>query len=72
MLGNLQAELARKDYIPPYRAIMNALNCSEKTARNKIKGYSPITITEAIAIRQTYFEKDNFSLEYLFAETESA
>lgn len=66
MLFNLRAEYARKN-INPYKGIMKALGCSEKTARNKLNESSPTTIPEALAIRETNFSDENFSLEYLFA-----
>ena len=66
MLNNLKAELIRKNIIP-YKGIMQVLNCSEKTARNKIKGVTPITVPEAVKIIQTLFLNDNFSIEYLFS-----
>lgn len=68
MLFNLEAELIRKGYKPAYKAIRDTLNCSEKTARNKLSGRSDITVPEAVRIVNTIFPYDDFSIEYLFAE----
>ena len=65
MLNNLKAEYVRKG-ITPYKAVMKTLECSERTARNKLEEKYPITIPEALKIRNTDFAQDNFSLEYLF------
>ena len=46
--------------------VMNALCCSEKTARNKLNGVSPVTVPEAAKIINKYFPKH--SVEYLFIE----
>lgn len=69
MLTNLMAELARKGYRTPAQAVSKALGCTEKTARNKIEGKSAITVPEAVAIIQEYFAADNFTIEYLFAQS---
>jgi hypothetical protein len=69
MLTNLMAELARKGYRTPTQAVRKALGCTDKTARNKVDGKSPITVPEAVAIIQECFAGDNFSIEYLFAQS---
>ncbi len=66
MYKNLMAEYARKG-VKPHLAVMEALKCSEKTARNKLKEITPITIPEAIKIRNFTFSNDGFSIEYLFS-----
>ncbi len=66
MLNNLKAEYMRKN-IQPYKGIMGALGCSEKTARNKLNGATDVTITEAFKIINKNFKDDGLSLEYLFA-----
>ncbi len=65
MLNNLKAEFVRCN-IEPYVGVMNALCCSEKTARNKLNGVSPVTVPEAAKIINKYFPKH--SVEYLFIE----
>lgn len=47
MLNNLKAEYVRKG-ITPYKGIMSALKCSEKTARNKLSEKCPITIPNTV------------------------
>lgn len=64
MYKNLQAEFARQN-IKPFAGIVKALGCTEKTARNKLKGITAITITEAMKIAAEFFPDD--TLEYLFA-----
>ncbi len=64
MLNNLKAEYVRKG-INPKNRIMSILNCSEKTARNKLEEKTPLTVAEAKKIRDTDFE--GFTLDYLFA-----
>lgn len=66
MLNNLKAEYTRKGIIPRV-GVMTALKCSEKTARNKLDGKTPITIPEAIKIRDNDFKDEKFSIDYLFA-----
>ncbi len=65
MLTNLQAEFVRKN-IKPHIGIMKALNCTDRTARNKINGVTPITVPEAVKIKEKWFKNDNFSVEWLF------
>ena len=67
MLNNLKSEYTRKG-IEPDKGIMNALDCSEKTAKKKLNGQKEITLLEALAIMQTDFKDDTFSIEYLFRE----
>lgn len=68
MLNNLRAELVRKGFNTPSEAVAAALNCTPKTARNKLDGISPVTVPEAVKIIEKYFANDNFTIEYLFAE----
>lgn len=67
MLNNLRAELVRKGFTPS-EAIADALDCTPKTARNKLDGISPVTVPEAVKIIEKYFADDDFTIEYLFAE----
>lgn len=68
MLNNLRAELVRKGIKNPAEAVAEALECTEKTARNKLDGITPVTVPEAVTIIERYFSTDKFSIEYLFAE----
>lgn len=68
MLNNLRAELVRKGFKNPVEAVVDALGCTEKTARNKLDGITPVTVPEAVAIIERYFMEDKFTIEYLFAE----
>lgn len=72
MLNNLRAELVRKGFSHPSEAIANALNCTQRTARNKLSGLSPVTVPEAVKIIERYFADDNFTIEYLFEANEVA
>ncbi len=65
MLNNLKAEYIRKG-ITPYKGVMNALGCTDKTARNKLNETCNITMPEALKIKVTDFADDDFSIEYLF------
>jgi len=65
MLYNLKGELIKKR-LEPNLAIMNALKCSEKTARNKLKGITPFTVPEAIIIEHEYFQDEEFNMRWLF------
>lgn len=67
MLNNLKSEYTRKG-IEPYKGIMNALDCSEKTAKKKLNGQKEITLLEALTIMRTDFNNDGLSIEYLFRE----
>lgn len=71
MLNNLKAELVRKG-LDPVRAIVLALGCSEKTARNKLNGVSAVTVPEAVRVIEEYFSGDDVSIEYLFLTNKSA
>ena len=66
MYRNLQAEFSRLN-ISPVKGVANVLDCTERCARNKLKGITAITISEAKEIHKKYFS--TFTLEYLF-ETE--
>ena len=65
MLNNLRAELVRKG-LTPTDAVAHAINCSIRTAKNKLDEKSDITVPEAVTIMEKYFVNDNFSIEYLF------
>lgn len=67
MARNLKAELVRKD-LEPVKAVSNILNCSDKTARNKLSGLTQFTIDEANKIVIGLFSEDRFSIEYLFID----
>lgn len=67
MLNNLKAELTRKG-LNPVAEIVTTINCTEKTARNKLQGITPFTVPEAIQVREKYFKSENFKFEYLFEE----
>ena len=67
MLLNLKAEYARKN-IEPNAAVMNAIGCTAKTAYNKLNGITPITVPEAVKIKEKDFSNDNFTIDYLFAD----
>lgn len=64
MFCNLKAEFVRKN-LSPISAISDVLNCSERTARNKLNGTTEITVNEAKKIKAEYFPI--LSLDYLFA-----
>lgn len=68
MLKNLQAEMKRN-------GISNAdlqviLSCSPKTFTNKLNASTPLSIWDAIKIRDTFFP--SMDLEYLFAKEPQA
>lgn len=71
MLNNLCAELVRKGFNKPSEAVATALNCTLRTARNKLNNISPVTVPEAVKIIEKYFSNDNFTIEYLFTQTEN-
>ncbi len=66
MLLNLKAELIKKG-ARPILAITNTINCTEKTAYNKLNGGTAFTVPEALAIMDKFFRDDDFSVAYLFA-----
>lgn len=66
MLNNLKAELIRKNKNPNL-AIMQAIGCSERTARNKLSGDSPFTVPEAVKVIETHFSGKRPTIDYLFA-----
>ena len=68
MLNTLKGELIKKG-LNPIKAIMEALECSEKTARNKLNGLTDFTVPEAVIIENKYFGEDNFRIEYLFSRS---
>lgn len=68
MLNNLKAEFVRKNIVP-YKGVMQSIGCTGRTARNKLKGITPLTIPEAVQIYESYFINDNGpSFEELFYE----
>lgn len=69
MLNNLKAEYTRKG-IEPYKGVMSALGCSEKTARNKLNGITAVTVPEACKIVEYTFKGEGLSIEYLFEDSE--
>ena len=68
MTANLIAELIKNGVLPKdaVKAVAEALNVSERTARNKINGASAWTLPEAMRINEVFFGGDK-SIEYLFA-----
>jgi hypothetical protein len=69
MLRNLKGEIIKKGGNPVV-AIMDALGCSEKTARNKLNGNSSFTVPEAIKVVNLYFKSDRFEYAWLFEDFE--
>jgi hypothetical protein len=65
MLRNLKGELIKKGH-EPIAAIISAIKCSEKTARNKLNGNTSFTVPEAIHIINSYFADDGFKTDWLF------
>lgn len=66
MLSNLKAELVRKNYSPA-PTVAKVIGTTEKTARQKLDELSPISVEEALKIKNELFADDDFTLEYLFA-----
>ena len=67
MLHNLRVELV-KQKLKPIPAIMEALGCSESTARNKLNGNTDITLPEAVKLVDAYFTDSDIALKVLFAQ----
>lgn len=65
LFPNLEAEFARRN-VTAYISVMNALNCSEKTARNKLNGTTSISLMDCVRIKNICFPYSGFSLDYLF------
>lgn len=61
-MDNLKAEMQRNGLT--VKDIMDAIGCSEKTARNKINGETEFTYPEAETVRNKLFP--SLRLEYLF------
>ncbi len=61
-MDNLKAEMQRNGLT--VKDIMNAIGCSEKTARNKINGETDFTYSEAECVRNKLFP--GMRMEYLF------
>lgn len=55
----------------PIKAIVSALDCSEKTARNKLNSVTDFTLSEALIIKERYFNHDEYTVEQLFSEHQS-
>lgn len=70
MFKNLMAELIRSGCKPDQmaRKLAEVLNCTEKTARNKLNGNTVFTMPEALKINTVLFN-DRFDLRYLFSIT---
>lgn len=71
MLSNLKAEYVRKN-IEPNEGVMKALGCSAKTAYNKLNSITPMSVPEAVKIIKHDFSEDGFTIDYLFADSETA
>ena len=67
MLKKLCSELMKKGYTEPSEAIAVVLNCSLSTAKRKLEGCSPFTVSEAVNIIDNYFFDSDISVEELFA-----
>lgn len=65
MFRNLEAEFVRLR-LSPFTAIANVLNCSERTARNRLNK-SGFSVFEATKIKEKYFP--NMTIDYLFDTT---
>jgi hypothetical protein len=66
MYRNLNAEMARNGYtVANVQAILK--KC-DRTTRSKLNGETPISIQEAIVIRDTMFPQ--LSIDYLFTTKE--
>ena len=69
MLYNLKAEFVRKQ-LNPLASIRCALNCSPKTAWNKLNERVQMSVSEAMKIKEEYFPDMDF--EYLFASDQKS
>lgn len=69
LLNNLKAELVRKN-IDPKSGIAKAINCTQRTANNKLNGITPFTVPEAEIIMEKYFKDSDFSIRYLFSDNQ--
>lgn len=63
MLSNLNAEMAR--YGIKRNEVAKTLGCTLKTLNNKINGRTPMHISEAFAIKSSFFPDED--TDYLFA-----
>lgn len=70
MLLILKGELIKKGR-EPVEAIMEAIQCSEKTARDKLDGKDTFSVPEALAVKKTFFGDDSFDIEWLFHSSRS-
>jgi hypothetical protein len=66
VLNNLRGELVKMGYVP-VKAICTALNCTEKTARNKLSGATSFSVSEAVTVVERYFNPGT-DIASLFAE----
>lgn len=64
MFNNLKAEFVRIG-IQPHIGIANALECSERVARNRLGGNTDFSVMEAVKIKEKYFP--DLSVDYLFS-----
>lgn len=62
-MRNLEAEMKRRGI--GCNDIGLAIGCSERSARNRVKGAQDFSLPEAIEVRNQFFP--GFLLEYLFA-----
>ena len=63
MFKNLNAEFVRIG-ISPHVGVAVSLNCSERTARNRLNGKTQFSIFEAVKIKEKYFPE--LTVDYLF------
>ena len=63
MYNNLNAEFVRIN-VRPYVGVSQALECSERVARNRLNGQTPFTVNEATKIKEKYFP--TMTIDYLF------
>lgn len=66
MLYILKGELIKTGNKNPVKAIMGTIQCSEKTARNKLSGVTSFTVPEAVQIQETFFSESDHKLSWLF------
>lgn len=62
--NNLRAEFVRLN-MSPHIGVANALDCSERVARNRLNRETRFTVDEAIKIREKYFPE--MTIDYLFS-----
>lgn len=66
-MNNLFIALMEKNIKPAQaaKAISNVIQCSDRTARNKINGISDFTISEAVKINEIIFD-NKYEIGFLF------